>query len=231
LAKDLSGYAGQGFKFICITRAAPQLRTHIYENPHALVFVPENDIHDCQSLLAVINGLPTEKMESIRDFLRNELKMEIDPAKVESNLATIIKSINEQDWASRSENPETIPYEIEGKITFNQLDKARALIEDYKLHHHRLAKIYAEYDRQGRNKSLSILDAMRREFLALNVALSADDKFFRTIAATMLRIAQSANAPAIPDEELELCVSILVVDAFIRCKIFKNPAVPTHASS
>ncbi|ACB77637.1 ABC-three component system protein [Opitutus terrae] len=231
LAKDLSAYTGHGFKFVCITRAASQLRTHTYENPHALVFAPQNDIHDCQSLLAAINGLPTEKMETIRDFLRKELKVEIDPAKVESNLATIVKSINEQEWTANAGNPETIPFDIEGKITFNQIDKARALIDDYKLHHHRLAKIYAEYDRQGRNKSLSILDSMRRAFLELDDTLSADDKFFRIIAVTKLRIAQSANAPAIPDEELELCVAILVVDAFIRCKIFKNPERPTYASS
>ncbi len=49
--------------------------------------------------------------------------------------------------------------------------------------------------------------------------------------ATKSRILQSANAPMIPDEELDLCVAILVVDAFIRCKIFKNPAAATHASS
>ncbi len=71
------------------------MRSHTYENPHALIFVPADDIHDCQSLLAVINGLSTAKMEAIRDFLRAELKMENDPAKVESNSATIIKSINE----------------------------------------------------------------------------------------------------------------------------------------
>lgn len=231
LKKDLSRYAGYAFKFICITRPAPLLKTHTYENPHKLKFEPPEDILDCQSLLAVINGLPTSKMEAIRNYLLAELKFEIDPAKVESNLAAIVRSINEQDWTATAENPETIPYDIEGKINFNQLNRARALIDDYKLHHHRLARIYAEYDKQGRNKTLSILDSIRREFLALDSVLSADDKFFQTITATKRRILHSANAPTIPDEELDLCVAILVVDAFIRCKIFKNPAALTHAST
>jgi hypothetical protein len=26
-----------------------------------------------------------------------------------------------------------------------------------------------------------------------------------------------------PDEELMMCIEILVVDAFVRCKIFENP--------
>lgn len=231
LAKDLAAYKGHAFKFVCITKAAPQLRSHTYENRHALVFAPATDIHDYPSLLATIKTLPTEKMEAIREFLRAELKYEADPAKVESNLAAIVRSINEQDWKAPAGAIETIPYDIEGKITFNQLDKARALIDDYKLHHHRLAKIYAEYDRQGRNKSLSILDSIRADFLALDVALSADDKFFRTIGLAKARIRQSANAPTMADEELELCVGILVVDAFIRCKIFKNPAAASHATS
>jgi hypothetical protein len=231
LGKDLSGYAGYSFKFICITRAKPELRNHTYNNPSSLVFVPADDIHDCQSLLIVINALPTDRMEAIRDFLKAELKFEGDPTKVESNLAAIIKSINDQDWKAPAGKIETIPYDIDGKITFNQLDKTQALINDYKLHHHRLAKIYDEYDRQGRNKSLSILDSIRRDFLALDGSLPADDKFFRTITVTKARIRQSVNAPALPDEELDLCVGILVVDAFIRCKIFKNPAASSHAHS
>ena len=33
----------------------------------------------------------------------------------------------------------------------------------------------------------------------------------------------SNNYAEIPYEELEICVEIIVVDAFIRCKIFENP--------
>jgi hypothetical protein len=37
------------------------------------------------------------------------------------------------------------------------------------------------------------------------------------------RILQSSNFEKIPQEEMEMSVGILIVDAFIRCKIFKNP--------
>ena len=36
-------------------------------------------------------------------------------------------------------------------------------------------------------------------------------------------IEESANYKKLPFEELEMCVDILVVDAFMRCKIFENP--------
>lgn len=45
------------------------------------------------------------------------------------------------------------------------------------------------------------------------------------------RILNSANYQAIPYEELELCVYIIVVDAFIRCKIFRNPENYNYATT
>jgi hypothetical protein len=36
-------------------------------------------------------------------------------------------------------------------------------------------------------------------------------------------IEESSNYRVLPFEELEMCVDILVVDAFMRCKIFENP--------
>lgn len=39
----------------------------------------------------------------------------------------------------------------------------------------------------------------------------------------MILIQNSKNYLQIPYEELEMCVGMVVVDAFIRCKIFKNP--------
>lgn len=32
----------------------------------------------------------------------------------------------------------------------------------------------------------------------------------------------------ISEEELEICIQIIVVDAFMRCKIFKNPGGETY---
>lgn len=220
---------GHNFKFISIVRADNKLRSETYRTDHKLVFDPATDIHDVISLMKEINTLPAPQMEAIRDFLKSELKVPQGPAKVESNLAAIISSLNAEGWGTVADKAETIPYEIEGKITYNKLARACSLIDEYKLHYHRLAKIYAEYDRQGSNKSLSILNGIRWEFLQLSPALPPDDLFFRTIEKVRARVQESSNHQQLPLEELNLCVEILVVDAFIRCKIFKNPAAPPPA--
>lgn len=52
--------------------------------------------------------------------------------------------------------------------------------------------------------------------------------FFKIIDSVIEIIVKSKNYEEIPYEELEMCVYIIVVDAFVRCKIFKNPEGYSH---
>lgn len=230
LAKDLAVYRGYGFKFICIAKTNPTLRQQTFANPHGLLFSPNEDIHDCGSLLRFIKALPPAEMAKVYDFLKRELKIEPDTAKLESNLATIINIICKEQWDQGAQAFEIIPFEIDAKITRNGLDATKAMIDEYKVHYHRLAKIYATYDQQGVNKSNSVLQGIRAEYHKASAQHSAPDQtFLATIANVAARIRTSANYAVIPDEELELGVELIVVDAFIRCKIFKHPLLPANA--
>jgi len=225
LKKDLSKYHGYSFKFISISINSEELKTKTFINPHNLTFSPANDIFDTTNILNIILSLNTTKQKSIYDFLKIELKTEPDPEKIESNLTTIIKILSKEDLNHATSHYETVPYDIEEKILYNNIDAAKTLIEDYKIHYHRLDKIYSIFDNQGDNKSLSTLNAIRMEYLKLSQGTPADQCFFLVIDRISQKIRASYNYTNIPDEELELCVNILVVDAFIRCKIFKNPSV------
>jgi hypothetical protein len=223
LAKDLSSYKGYSFKFISISKDAEKLRTKTFANPHGLVFMPANDIFDITSLLALIKGLDMDRLEEIFTFIKKELVSEPDPIKTESNLATIINILSRLDWSERTDGFETVPYDIDAKISHNQLVSAKTLISEHKVHYGRIDKIYSEFDEQGANKSLSILSGIRAEYFATRSEGTPDEIFFAIIKKIAGKIQHSANYTPIPDEELELCVGILVVDAFIRCKIFENP--------
>ncbi|MCE5252175.1 SMEK domain-containing protein [bacterium] len=231
LAKDLSTYKDYSFKFIFICKEANKLRTKTFLNPHNLRFLPADDILDIHSLLLHINTMDIDQMKEVYDFLKRELKKEPDPEKVESNLTTIIKILSKEDWSPGVSGFEKVPFDIEAKISYNQLNKARVFIDDYKIHYHRIDNIYSEFDRQGANKSLSILNGIRTEYVKLGSVDSPDQCFFSIIEKVVQKIRASANYTPIPDEELVLCVQILVVDAFIRCKIFINPLGNTDARS
>jgi hypothetical protein len=175
--------------------------------------------------------MEVDRLSKVHEFLKKELKNEPDPEKIESNLTTIIKILSKENWSRGTMGFETLSYAPEIKISYNQLKTAKVLIDDYKIHYHRLENIYSDFDKQGVNKSISILNGIRAEYLALGEIVSPDRCFFSIIEKVTQKIRASANYTPIPDEELVLCVQILVVDAFIRCKIFKNPSGGVNVGS
>lgn len=111
------------------------------------------------------------------------------------------------------------------------MNTARVLIDDHKIHSPRIEKIYSDFDKQGANKSLSILNGIRTEYVALGSVDTPDQCFFKIIEKVTQKVLSSANFTPMPEEELMMCVQILVVDAFMRCKIFKNPSGDADARS
>lgn len=225
LTKDLSAYKGHSFHFVSICKDAGKLREEKekYKNPHDLSFDPSSDIHDVTTILRAVLATDVGHQELIAQFLRKELVVEVEPQRVESSLATVV-GILARENLSQSTRPESRPFEIDQKISFNALKAARDIIVDYTIHHSRLDGIYNEFDKHGSNKSFAVLEQIRRDYFRHRDELNGDALFFRIVTQVVERIQGSANYVALPIEELELCANIIVVDAFIRCKIFESPA-------
>lgn len=231
LSKNLSSYGGYTFKFVSISKDASKLRENTFSNPHNLTFNPQSDIFDIASILKEISGLGIGDQKRIYDFIKNELGEEISPEKIETNIAAIINILAKEDWSQGESDFEIKSFEIERKIEYNKLKAAKDIIDDYKVHYARVDKTYSEFSKQGVNKSDSVLASIRRFYSANKANLSDDALFFKITECVVDRIQKSANHDPIPYDELELCVNILVVDAFIRCKIFENPEGYSYASS
>jgi len=224
LKKDIiKKYSDYTFKFISISKDASDLRGKEYTNPHNITFNPVNDIYDINLILKHILSLEIGKQKKIYQFIKDELGGEVDIVKLDSNLATIIDILSKEDWDIQDPCESINSFKIEQKITFNHLNSVKDIINDYKIHHSRVDKIYSEFDLMGNNKSSSVLSTIRKEYAKAQKALRDDDLFFRVLDSIENKTIQSPNFVQIPIEELELCVNILVVDAFIRCKIFENP--------
>ncbi len=178
-------------------------------------------------LLKVIKGLDIDRLTSIHELCKKEFKALPEIDRIETNLATIIGILAKENWTNGTLDFEVNPYEIDRKIEENSLLEARITIEDHAIQHHRINKIYGEFDAQGANRSLSILNGIRKTYLGIVTAeqnLTPDQIFLEVIRQVIDRILKSSNYKPIPREELDLCTEILVVDSFIRCKIFKNPS-------
>lgn len=220
----LSKYQDYKFIFIAITGDADKLREQKYNNPYNVDFVPSNDIYDVKSILNIVINMKIEKQTEFYQFIKAELGNEVDIVKVDSNLATIINILSQEKLAVISESPEINKFEIDRKIEFNNLATVKYVIDEYKIYFSKLNEKYVEFDKQGANKSMSVLSLLRNQYIKLlGEGKSQHEIFYMIINNAIEIIRNSKNYVEIPYEELEMCVSIIVVDAFIRCKIFENP--------
>ena len=230
LSKEIfKEYQGYHFKFVSIAKDAANLRKETFDNPNKVLFNPTEDVIDIGSLLNILLSKSTDIQKEIYDFIKKELGEDIDVVKIESNLATLINILSAENLADPIESPEINVFQIENKITFNDLESVRDDIDDYKIYYHKVDEIYSTFDKEGVNKSFSVLQIIRKQYKTLiNSEANSSTVFYSIIDAVIDIVISSKNYIEIPYEELELCVHILVVDAFIRCKIFKNPEGYSH---
>ncbi|NDP20014.1 MAG: SMEK domain-containing protein [Paludibacter sp.] len=232
LSKDsIKNYTGYTFKFISIAKDADDLRKDSFKNSQRINFAPSTDILDNRSILTRIRGLHIDDQKRIYEFIKKELVAEIDPMKLESNLAAVINILSKEDLDKSDLTSEINSFEINRKISHNKLNAAKIIIDDFFVHNGRVDRIYSEYDSLGSNKSKYVLSTIRQEYAKAKSGFNDDQLFFEVIFKVQEKVLNSVNYTSIPFDELELCVNILVVDAFVRCKIFDNPNNYNYAST
>lgn len=226
--KTIEKYAPKGykFKFVSIAENADQLRKQKYNNLYNIAFEPRNDIFDISSIEKDILDLQSEKLETVYQFIKAELGNMPDSIRFNSDLATIINILAEVKLDEKEPLGNINMYEIDKKIEFNKLDIAASIIDDYKIFYNQVEKKYREFDKMGLNKSMLVLQSLKKMYidaLLKNMYSSSDLLFVGLIDEVKEIVLNSSNYSEISKEALEACASLLVVDAFMRCKIFKNP--------
>lgn len=226
--KTIEKYAQKGykFKFVSIAENADQLRKQKYNNLYNIAFEPQNDIFDISSLEKDILDLQLDKLETVYQYIKAELGNIPDSIKFNSDLATIINILAEVKLDEKVPLGNINMYEIDKKIEFNKLDIAASIIDDYKIFYNQVEKKYREFDKMGLNKSMLVLQSLKKMYidaLLKNMYGSSDLLFVGLIDEVKEIVLNSSNYSEISKEALEACASLLVVDAFMRCKIFKNP--------
>lgn len=227
----LDSYRNYSFKFISISKDASGLRTKSFNNPYSLSFSPSSDIFDIVSVLNDILSKQAPKQKEIYKFIKSELGNEIDIVKLDSNLASVINILSKESWDEANKSESVNSFEIDRKITFNELTESKSIIDEYCVYYKKVDEKYSEFDTLGSNKSNSVLATIKREYLKLKNIGNSDLIFSAVIEKVKDKVLESPNFVEIPIDELELCVDIIVVDAFIRCKIFDNPQNYNYATS
>ena len=228
LSKDiLLDYKKKGYKlkFIFFSQVSKGFRDLKFNNKHGIEFNPNEDIWDKEIILKTILEAKIDKQKDIYDLIKSELGEMPDVKRISTNLADLINLLSEEDLGSVPPVNGLHEFNIDSKIEFNNLKRARGIIKHYRIFFPKINRIYEEFDNQARNKSLSVFNKLVNFYNEelMDEDLNDTQRFINIITKTLAYIEESDNYKTLPKEELEQCVSIIVVDAFIRCKIFENP--------
>lgn len=123
-----------------------------------------------------------------------------------------------------SDIPDTKLYDIQPKIVFNSLTRWAKIIRKYGLWSAEVDKIYKEFNTQGRNKSDAVLNWLNRQYETLHETYEADILFDKLRD----RVYEVVNNDPLCNEnismeELDENICIVLVDAFMKCRIFEKP--------
>lgn len=118
------------------------------------------------------------------------------------------------------------------KIAFNSLKKNAVLIREYSVYHTKLNTLYTELEEQGsivKEKLLRVIkliyDSVKSSFVSneknwLEIVRLNSDSIFDIVYDRLFAKLESSDTW---DEDIVLGLHIVMIDAFIRCKILEEP--------
>lgn len=215
-------FAGYRFKFLRIDGDVIKLRKESYNTHNDIVFNPSEDIIDISTLLKDITHLDIDCLRRVYELCGKEIVPLDTPKVTETDLAIVVKALatNVKDWL-KERRP--IGFDIDKKIDFNHLEGKRRLINDYKLYIGKLNAVYGEFVDNATDYSFIILQTLSDMYSDYLGQFESNALFDKIVDNARELALKSKSAKDIPVDMVNVCINVIVVDAFIRCRIFEDP--------
>lgn len=135
--------------------------------------------------------------------------------------------------ASPDQDSDPSVFDIEAKIEHNCIVRNLELINEYKVFYPKIASLYAELESHGSFKKENLLRNIRRIYLKvigryvgqsknrIEIIQANADSIIEDVEEELL---QSCKENALADQDdISFGLSVIMVDAFMRCKILEEP--------
>lgn len=193
-------------------------------------FDPQCDIIDIMSIASLCD-LPLQNLEKIASFIKESIPMgtEVKSVNVSENLYAVVHILASQDKEDEYIQFEHIPvkFKIEDKIKFNRLQGCDVTIKEMSGYYSYINNIYNLQAKEGNQTFVRVFRKIQREYRKIlgNHPEYTSDQLFNELCESLTTIVMKDKrlTEAIDYDILEECIEIIVVDAFIKCKIFKSP--------
>ncbi|HBG28851.1 MAG: hypothetical protein A2Y10_03715 [Planctomycetes bacterium GWF2_41_51] len=122
---------------------------------------------------------------------------------------------------------------IEQKITYNSIKRNKALIDEYMVFYDKVNSLYDEMEKQGSFKKEKLLRNIKKIYLKIKGNYVGDsskpieiirenaDNIIEDIENTLLKLVNNNGGRYY--EDITFGISVIMVDAFMRCKILEEP--------
>ena len=120
-------------------------------------------------------------------------------------------------------NQQSVAFRIDEKIKRNSLGRSQHDIQNLSVYTYPLDSIYNEYEREGIGRSRSVFRHLQT--VCKDEDLSPDETYDAIIHAVVGELCEDGRLEKYTYEDVEFYVAVVVVDAFMRCKIFDGPSV------
>lgn len=221
---ELPKYEGYTFKFVCISKGVSHLKKHHFNVPKGISFNAETDCYDDKRILRDVLAKDIDTIRKLASYLEESILPATADERRPSVITYVINRLADEPLAEIAVNPDTKSFDLEPKIDFNSLKKWRDIISEYTVFSLLVDKIYRAYDEQGVNKSFAVLSSLHDLYLNLASELTGDALFDKLLESVYDIVNKDYEYnESLTREELQVNIKIVLVDAFVKCKIFKKP--------
>ena len=221
---ELPKYDGYTFKFVCISKGVSHLKKYHFNVPEGISFNAETDCYDDKRILRDVLAKDIDTIRKLASYLEKSILPATADERRPSVITYVINRLADEPLAEIAVNPDTKSFDLEPKIDFNSLKKWRDIISEYTVFSLLVDKIYRAYDEQGENKSFAVLSSLHDLYLNLASELTGDALFDKLLESVYDIVNKDYEYnESLTREELQVNIKIVLVDAFVKCKIFKKP--------
>jgi len=149
-----------------------------------------------------------------------------------SMLRNTINAIADIDMDADHTDESLSAFIIKEKLEYNAVKRYAPLIQEYKIYHHKINLLYDELEAQGSLRKSKILKNIKGCYLKAKGVYVADSKNqidkIREHADDIIDVVLNTlysklEGSGLYEDDIILGVDIIVVDAFMRCKILEEP--------
>ena len=143
-----------------------------------------------------------------------------------------INAIASIEFEEESDDASLNTFDINKKIEYNSVKEYKYIIEEYSKYYGKLNSLYSELEKQGSFKKEKLLKIIRNLYLKIKGEIvDAQDNEFEIIQQNADKILKTVeerlwtiiNKKQSSEDDVYIAIPIIIVDAFMRCKILEEP--------